>query len=78
MKRTAMVMMLCLCLLFSAIGVAEEKTAVLFTETGENSELRICSFEEAPNVPYMGIMEFMTNIMDSPMTMEKGEDGVVI
>ena len=78
MKRAVIAVLLCLCLLFSAAGTAEERNAVLLTETGEAGELRVCFFEEAPHVPYMGIREYMTRIMDTPMTMEKDENGVIV
>ena len=78
MKKTVVALILALCLLVSAAaGIAEEKSAVLYTDGTETGEMRLCTFEEMPDVPYMGIREYAEKILNLPMSAETGEDGVV-
>lgn len=77
MKKTLVAMILTLCLLVSAAGIAEEKSAVLYEDGKEAGELRVCRFEEMPDIPYMGIREYMEHILCIPLSIETGADGVV-
>ena len=80
-RKTVLAFMLILCLLFSAVGFAEagqtEKAVTLHTEAGEDIGMTLRFFEDKPNVPYMGINEYMTNIMDIPLTVERAEEGAL-
>ena len=82
MKKTIMALVLVLCMLSSVIGFAEEtpaeKAVPFFTEAGEAGELTLHFYEETPNIPYMGINEYMTRIMDIPLTAEADENGMLL
>ena len=82
MKKTVIAFVLVLCMACPVIGPAEampaEKTVPLITEEGEAGELTLRFYEETPNIPYMGINEYMTRIMDIPLTAEAGENGTVL
>ena len=82
MKKTIIALMLAVCMLCPVFGSAEaaptEKTVPFFTEEGEAGELTLHFFEETPNIPYMGINEYMTKIMDIPLTAEAGENGALL
>ena len=70
MKKTIIALMLAVCMLCPVIGSAEaapaEKAVPFFTEAGEAGELTLRFYEETPNIPYMGINEYMTRIMNIP------------
>ncbi len=78
MKKTAAALILALCLLLSAAaGTAEAKNTVLVANGSEAGEIRLCFFEEAPNVPYLGIREYAEKILGIPLLAETGENGVI-
>ena len=78
MKKTAAALILALCLLLSAAaGTAEAKNTVLVANGAEAGEIRLCFFEEAPNVPYLGIREYAEKILGIPLLAETGENGVI-
>lgn len=82
MNKTLMSLLLVLCLLVSAAGFAEqapaEKTAVLYDVNGEeDGELTIRYYGDTPNIPYLGISEYMSRIMHFTMTTETNEDGTL-
>ena len=82
MKNTLLCLLLVLCLLVSSAGFAEpapaEKTAVLYTATSEEAGgLTIRFYEETPHVPYLGISEYMAQVMHFTMTVEANEDGTL-
>ena len=82
MKKNVLALLLALCLLVPAAGSAEqapeEKTAVLYTVTGEEGGvLTIRYYEETPHIPYLGISEYMTRVMRFAMTAETNEDGTL-
>lgn len=82
MEKTIIALMLAVCMLCPVIGFAEavptEKVVPFFTEAGEAGELTLRFYEETPNIPYMGISEYMTRIMDIPLTAEAGENGTLL
>ena len=81
MKRILyfLVLVVCLAVFSACFAEAEpvEKAFPLYTEAGEDGTLTLRFYEEAPNVPYMGINEYTSRIMELPMTLEKGEGGAV-
>ncbi len=77
MMKKAVVLMTVLCMLLCAAGVAEEKSTVLYEDGAVTGEIRLCWFEELPNIPYMGIREYAEYILGIPLSMETGADGVV-
>ena len=82
MKKTIIALMLAVCMLCPVIGSAEaapaEKAVPFFNEAGEAGELTLRFYEETPNIPYMGINEYMTRIMNIPLTAEAGENGTLL
>ena len=77
MKRTVTALLLVLCLLVSAAGLWEEKTAPLYADGAKAGELRIRVFDELPDIPYLGIREYLEQIMEIPVTLETDGEGVV-
>ena len=77
MKRTVTALLLVLCLLVSAAGLGEEKTAPLYADGAKAGELRIRVFDELPDIPYLGIREYLEQIMEIPVTLETDGEGVV-
>ena len=77
MRKIMMALVMALCLLVSAVGVAEEKTVALYADSVDPGEARLCWFEEVPEVPYMGIREYAELILGIPMTAETDAEGVI-
>ena len=78
MKKAFVALMLVLSLLVSAAGIAEEKETVLAEDGAEAGRVRLCWFDETPDIPYMGIREYAEQILKIPMTMETGAEGAVV
>ena len=77
MKESIIAIILTLCLVVSVTGIGEEQSTVLFADGARAGELRLCRFEESPNVPYLGIGEYAEKILNIPLSMEEDGEGVV-
>ena len=77
MKKTVIALILALCLLVSAAGIAEEKNTVLYADGAEAGSIRLCWFEDVPDIPYMGIREYAEHILYIPLSLETDADGVI-
>ena len=57
---------------------SDRKNAVLYTAAGEEAgRLTIRYYEEMPHIPYLGISEYMTQVMHFTITAEANEDGTL-
>ena len=81
MKKMVPVFILVLCLMCSSAGLSEalptKTTVPLYTEEGQNGEMTVRFFGETPHVPYMGFNEYMTRILQIPLTPEAAADGAL-
>ena len=78
MRKTAIALILALCLLFSAASLAEEKTAAVYADGVEIGEAGIRWFEDMPEIPCMGIRAYAELILRLPLSMETEAEGVVV